>query len=56
MSGKAFRKTDGGKAEITCNRQAGLSVATCRVSIMVNGCDAVVVPGACEFQDRRVSS
>lgn len=40
MSSEVFRKTESGKAEIV-RRQAGLSVATRTVLIMVNGRDAV---------------
>lgn len=40
MSSQVFRKTESGKAEIV-RRQAGLSVATRTVLIMVNGSDAV---------------
>jgi hypothetical protein len=45
MSGKIYQKTDLGKAEIS-RRQAGLSMATRSVLIMVNGSDSVAGLGA----------
>jgi hypothetical protein len=45
VSGKIFQKTDLGKAEIS-RRQAGLSMATRSVLIMVNGSDSVAALAA----------